>query len=171
MITDDELKKILASAPDDKTWVELIELSAPWFSKTYYCQGQVEEDLMQFKLETGQIVTAEFVPMTLSQSDSNMDLNNERTVSIHFVNDIIGSEMDRWDPSKDEFPTIKSRLYIRYEDNTTSDLKSAVTKLRVKDLTTVGTGARISASTKLVNTTSTGLTYNNSTFPMLKGYD
>ena len=95
-MTDEEIREIYASAPVSKTVIEVVELSAPWFSKTYYLQRQMT-DSIEVTLETGETVVAEYVPMSIDQSSSNADLNYERNIVIQQVNDIIASEQTNYD--------------------------------------------------------------------------
>ena len=63
-MTDDEILAIYASAPVDTTDMEVIELSASWFSQSYYMQRTIEDDI-EIVLETNETVIAQYVPLSL----------------------------------------------------------------------------------------------------------
>ena len=87
-MTDEEIREIYASAPVSKEVIEVFELSASWFTKTYYLQRQITDEI-EVPLETGEVVIATYAPMSADQSSSNADLNYERNIVIQQVNDII----------------------------------------------------------------------------------
>lgn len=170
MYSDEDLKKIFASAPVDESYIEIVALKADWFTQSYYLQNQIAtEEGVDVVLETGETVNAMYAPMSLGQSSSNDDLNDERTISIQRVNDIIASEAERFDPDTDDLPVLESRIYIIYRDGTTSSLKSPVVSLPVTQIAMDTKGATLTASTKPVNDVATGFIYSNKRFPMQKG--
>ena len=116
-MTDEEIRQIYASAPVSKEVIEVFELSASWFTKTYYLQRQITDEI-EVPLETGEVVIATYAPMSADQSSSNADLNYERNIVIQQVNDIIASEQSRYDPDihGDELPMFTSRGYIIYRN-------------------------------------------------------
>jgi len=172
-MTSDELKEIYASAPVSSTEMEVVSLSAPWFSQTYWLQN-VDTDPIDVVLETGETVTVNYAPMGLGQTSSNADLNYERSIVIEEVNDIIAEEQSRFDPDiydpKDA--KVSSRGYIYYRNGDVSSIQTSVTTVTVRDVTRdASTGAvNISASSTPANETSTGEVATISRVPMLAGF-
>jgi hypothetical protein len=170
-MTPDDIKKIYASAPVDRTTLEVVSFSASWFSKTHYLQRQFTDDI-QVTLETGVVVNVLYAPMNLEQASSNSDLNYERNVTIQQVNDIIASENDNYDPetNSDEMPVFQSRGYIAYRDNTISAIQYGPITLPVRSMTTNNQGTIISITTKPGNEYATGEMATVTRVPMLKGF-
>lgn len=172
-MTSDELKEIYANAPVSSTDFEVVALKAPWFSQSYYLQNVTTEDL-EVTLETGVTVTAKYAPMSIGQSSSNSDLNNERTVVLQDVNDLIASEQVRFNPDIHDpnDAKIESRGYIFYRDGTVSSLQTSVTSVTVREVTRDSENANssIRASSKPTNDSATGERCTVTRVPMLRGY-
>lgn len=170
MYSDEDLREIFATAPVDESYIEIVAFKADWFSQDYYLQNKVvDEDGIEVVLETGETVTAMYAPMSLGQSSDNDDLNDERTISIQQVNDVIASELSNFDPEVDDLPYLESRIYIIYRDQTLSTLKSPVVRLPVTEISTNAKGVTLTASSKPVNDVATGIIASNKLFPMQKG--
>lgn len=170
-MTPDEIKKIYASAPTDRTTLEVISFSASWFSKTYYLQRQFTEDI-QVTLENDEVVDVLYAPMNIEQASSNADLNYERNVTLQMVNDLIASEHDNYDPDihDGEMPIFQSRGYIAYRDGTISDIQFGPISLPVRKMKTNNQGVVISVTTKPGNDYSTGEMATVTRVPMLRGF-
>lgn len=170
-MTDEEIREIYASAPVSKTVIEVVELSAPWFSKTYYLQRQMT-DSIEVTLETGETVVAEYVPMSIDQSSSNADLNYERNIIIQQVNDIIASEQANYDPDVygDQLPQFTSRGYILYRDGSISQIKQPPIRLPIRKMRRDERGALFNVTTKPANQWATGEVATTTRVPMLKGF-
>lgn len=170
-MTDEEIREIYASAPTDKTTLEVIELSASWFSKSYYLQRQFAEDI-EVTLETNEIVVANYAPMSIDQASSNQDLNYERNIVIQMANDIIATEQDNYDPDVhgDELPKFTSRGYILYRDGTISQIKQPPIVLPIRKMRRDATGSIINVTTKPANQSATGEVATVTRVPMLKGF-
>lgn len=170
-MTDEEIREIYASAPVTKTVLEVVSLSASWFTKTYYLQRQMTESI-QVTLETGETVSADYAPMNLGLSSSNADLNYERSIVIQMVNDIIAMEHDRYDPDihGDEMPIFTSRGYVLYRNGSVSQIKTPPIRLPLRRMTRDSKGAILNVSTKPANDYATGELATTTRIPMLKGF-
>lgn len=170
-MTPDEIKEIYASAPVDRTEMEMVSFSAPWFSKVYHLQRQFTEDI-ELTLETGEVVDVAYAPMSIDQASSNADLNYERNISIQMVNDIIASENDNYDPDLHYGmnPQFQSRGFIAYRDGTFSGVKYGPVTLPIKQIKTNNQGAVINVTTKPSNEYATGEIATVTRVPMLKGF-
>ena len=171
MMTDEEIREIYASAPVSKTVIEVVELSAPWFNKTYYLQRQMTESI-EVTLETGELVVAEYVPMSIDQSSSNADLNYERNIVIQQVNDIIASEQSRYDSDihGDELPMFTSRGYVLYRNGDISQIKQPPIRLPVRKMRRDDKGTLFNVTTKPANQSATGEMCTVTRVPMVKGF-
>lgn len=172
-MTTDELKAIYANAPVESTDFEVVTLKAPWFSQDYHLQNIDTEDI-EVTLEDNSVVTAKYAPMSIGQSSSNADLNNERTVVLQDVNDIIASEQSNYDPDihNPEDAKIESRGYIYYRNGTVSSLQTSVTSVTVREVTRDSRNANssIRASSKPANDSATGERATVTRVPMLRGF-
>lgn len=170
-MTDDEIRAIYASAPVSRTTLEVIALSASWFSKTYYLQRQFTEDI-KVTLETGQVVTVEYAPMSIDQSSSNADLTYERNLMIQMVNDIIATETDNYNPEihGNELPQFTSRGYIYYRNGDISAIKGAPVVLPIRKMRRDSLGTLLNVTTKPSNESPTGEMTTITRVPMLRGF-
>lgn len=172
-MTSDELKEVYASAPVSSTDLEVISLSAPWFTKIYYLQN-VDTDPIDVVLETNETVTVYYAPIGLGQTSSNADLNYERSIIIEEVNDIIASEQANFNPDvhNPDDAKISSRGYIYYRNGTVSAIQTSVTTVTIREVvrSAKSGSVNISASSTPANETSTGEVATISRVPMLKGF-
>ena len=170
-MTNEEIREIYASAPVTKETIEVIELSASWFTRKYYLQRQMTDDI-DITLETGEVVTANYAPMSLDQSSSNADLAYERNVVIQQVNDIIASGQARYDPDihGDEMPMFVSRGYILYRNGTVSQIKQPPIKLPIRKMRRDDKGTVFNVTTKPANQSATGEMCTVTRVPMVKGF-
>lgn len=172
-MNSEQLRQIYASAPVSATPFEVVSIEAPWFTQPYYLQNVFTEDI-QVTLENGDIVDVLYAPMSLGESSTNADLNYERTIIIQFVNDILATEQERYNPDlhDPEQQLIKSRGYIYYRTGEISSLQTNVRVARVRDIVRdAETGASsIKISSKPANETATGEIATMRRVPMLKGF-
>lgn len=170
MITDDELREIYANAPVEKDEFEVISLSAPWFTQTYYLQNTFV-DGVDVTLDDGvTVVTAEYAPMAIGQASSNADMSYTREFTIQQVNDIIATEISGRDPALRQKVTVSSRGYVMYRDGTVSAQKTPTISTEVTKTTRNNIGTTIGTATKPVNNTTTGEVATVTRVPMLKGF-
>ena len=170
MITDDELREIYTNAPVVKDTFEVISISAPWFTKTYYLQNTFT-DGVDVTLEDGiTVVTAEYVPMRIGQASSNADMSYTREFTIQQVNDVIAAEISARDPSLRQKVRVESRGYVMHRDGTVSSLKTPVVGTEVVKSSRDHIGTTISTAVKPVNNTTTGEVATTTRVPMLKGF-
>lgn len=173
LMTSDELKEIYANAPVDKIDFEVVSLKAPWFSQDYYLQNIMTEDI-EVVLETGETVTVNYAPMAIGQSSSNNDLNNERTIVLQEVNDLIASEQAYYNPDIHDpnDAKIESRGYIYFRNGTVSSIQTSVTSVTIREITRDAKNANsnIRASSKPANDSATGERCTITRVPMLKGF-
>lgn len=172
-MNSDEIKEIFANAPVSSSEFEVICLKAPWFSKDYYLQN-IDTDPLDVVLETGQTVTVIYAPMAIGQSSSNADLNNERSIVLQEVNDIIAEEQSNFNPAihdpKDA--KIEHRGYIRYRNGDVSSLQTSVISVTIRELTRDAQNGNtsITTSSKPANESSTGERATVKRVPMLRGF-
>ena len=167
-MTDEEIRQIYASAPVSKEVIEVFELSASWFTKTYYLQRQMTDEI-EVPLETGEVVIASYAPISADQSSSNADLNYERNIVIQQVNDIIASEQSRYDPDihGDELPMFTSRGYILYRNGDISQIKQPPIRLPIRKMRRDDRGTLFNVTTKPANQWATGEVATTTRGPML----
>lgn len=170
-MTDDEIRECYASAPTDRIPFEVVSISASWFSKTYHLQCVFTEEI-EVTLDTGETVTVDYVPMSLTQSNSSADLTYERTILIQWANDVIAAEGDNYDPAihGDEMPQVSGRIYVYYRNGDISAIKGAPVTLPVRSESRDETGTTLNISAKPVNDSPTGEIFDVIKFPGLRGF-
>lgn len=172
-MTSDEMKEIFANAPVSKTDFEAVTISAPWFSQDYHLQN-IDTDPVDVVFENSQTVTLNYAPMSIGQSSSNADLNNERTIVLQEVNDIIASEQDNFDPDvhDPQDAKITVRGYIYYRNGEVSSLQTSPVSVTIRDFTSDSENGATSirAATKPSNESATGERATIQRVPMLRGF-
>lgn len=170
MISDDDLKEIFSNAPIEKDVFEVVELTASWFSQSYYVQNTFT-DGVYVTLEDGVTeVFAEYAPMQIGQSGNNTDMVYSRSVTLQHVNDYIAAEIVNRDPEVEEKPKLKFRGYVMYRDGTISSLKTPVITTELIQTNRDGVGTTMDTSVKPVNNTATGEVATITRVPMLRGF-
>lgn len=170
MLTDDEIKEIYANAPIEKQMFQVISMHASWFSKKYYLQNMDTEDI-EVLLEDGvTLVTAEYAPMSVSETGNNSDMDYSRNVTLQSLNDQIASEMENRDYESDEKVAVEARNYIIYRDGSISEMKGAVSKTLLSSVTRDEVGTTFATNTKSVTSQGTGEVVTVSRVPMIKGF-
>lgn len=170
MITDADLREIYANAPVVKDTFEVISVSAPWFTRTYYLQNTFTDGVDITLEDDVTVVTAEYAPMTIGLASSNADMSYTREFTIQQVNDVIAAEIAGRDPTLRQKVRVESRGYLMYRDGTISLLKTPVVGTEVTKTSRDSIGTTISTATKPVNNTSTGEVATVTRVPMLKGF-
>lgn len=170
MITDTDLREIYANAPVVKDIFEVISVSAPWFTRTYYLQNTFTDGVDITLEDNVTVVTAEYAPMTIGLASSNADMSYTREFTIQQVNDVIAAEIAGRDPALRQKVRVESRGYLMYRDGTISLLKTPVVGTEVTKTSRDSIGTTISTATKPVNNTSTGEVATVTRVPMLKGF-
>ena len=172
-MNSEELREIYASAPVMSTPFEVISISAPWFSQTYHLQNILTEDI-QVTLETTEVVTVNYAPMGISQSNNNADLNYERSIVIQQVNDLIAAEQDNFDPEIHDpnDAKIESRGYIYYRNGDISSIQTGVISVTIREIIrdSKNGASNITAKSKPANETATGEVATINRVPMLRGF-
>lgn len=172
-MNSDEIKEIYANAPVESSDFEVIAIKAPWFSKDYYLQN-IDTESLDVVLETGETVNVIYAPMAIGQSSSNADLNNERSIVLQEVNDIIAEEQSNFNPDlhDNKDAKIEHRGYIRYRNGDVSSLQTSVISVTIRELTRDSENGNTSiiASSKPANESSTGERATIKRVPMLRGF-
>ncbi len=169
MMDDDELMEIWANAPVEKEQFQVISIYASWFTKKYYLQSTVNEDI-EVVIENDETVVAEYTPMSVSETSNNGDMSYTRNVTIQAVNDIIASEIANRDMETDEDVVIEGRLFVIYRDGSISSMKGIPTTTKVSSSSRDELNTVLSSSSKSVTSQSTGEVVNTNRVPMLKGF-
>lgn len=167
---ESELREIYANAPVEKSTLEVLSMSAPWFSKTHYFQNQVVEGVT-VTLEDGVTeVEVPWVPLQNTRSSNEGDLNYSQDLVLQQVNDIIASEYDNWTPGLSK-PIFQIRLYVIYRDGSVSSIKEGPINAYVQDVNfSDEDSAAITITTTPTNRTATGERATLARIPMQAGF-
>ena len=156
------------SSPSSVASLETIEISHGSFSKTYRIVRNAINGITA-TLETGQEVYFEYYPAQISPLGSDETLDQDITVSLGDLGEIIPQEIDfvHRDDSWDEKPVLVYRLFR--SDDLSSPMFGPVT-LEVENITSNKKGSSIVARAISLNSLKTGEIYDYERFPGLRGF-
>jgi hypothetical protein len=148
--------------------LELIELSHPNFTTTYYLVRNAIDGIVVI-LETS--VSQEFIyyPLQITPSGSGDDLDQLIKVQLGDLGEVLPQELDSIfiNNGFDVKPTLIYRTYR--SDDLTTPLLGPLT-FKVNNITFNETGAVLEASAPKLNSSGTGEFYTTNRFPMLRGF-
>lgn len=147
---------------------ELLELSHPNFTKTYYIVRNSTEGLT-VKLETGQIQNFEYYPMEIKLGTSTDDLDQSITFNLGDLGEILPKELDsiRTGSGFGIKPQVKYRTYR--SDNLDLPMVGPIL-LEVDTFSFNIDGVSFEAKAPSLNINKTGELYKIDRFPMLRGF-
>ncbi|MGI4260854.1 DUF1833 family protein [Klebsiella pneumoniae] len=163
-----EFRDMLINRPRGIALLEVLELSHPSFSQTYYLlRNYVRNGLLDIKLETGQVVTAQYVPSKIQWASSKTNMDQVHNVTIQDLNDIVQAEEGR--VALDDDTPISCKIRSYRSDDLTAPADGPV-ELEVSGIDYDKRGCTFTASPPNANETGTGERYTVERFPMLRGF-
>lgn len=163
-----EFRDLLINRPRGVALLEVLEISHPAFSQTYYLlRNYVRNGLLNITLETGTQVTAQYVPSRIQWASSKTNMDQVHNVTIQDLNDIVQAE-ERRVPLNDETP-INCRIRTYRSDDLTKPADGPV-DLQVQSIDYDKRGCTFTASPPNANETGTGERMTVERFPMLRGF-
>lgn len=163
-----EFRDLLINRPRGVALLEVLEISHPAFSQTYYLlRNYVRNGLLNITLETGVQVTAQYVPSRIQWASSKTNMDQVHNVTIQDLNDIVQAE-ERRVPLNDETP-ISCRIRTYRSDDLTKPADGPV-DLQVQSIDYDKRGCTFTASPPNANETGTGERMTVERFPMLRGF-
>lgn len=148
--------------------LELLEISHPNFSKTYYiCRNH--RDGVTVTLEDSSVKFFQYLPTKITKNRSTDDLDTGLQVSFGDLGQLIPQELDRIEAADNfkVYPTCKYRTYS--SNDLTVPLLGPFT-FQIKAFTDNRKGATFQATAPVVNANKTGELYRIDRFPMLRGF-
>lgn len=163
-----ELADLLINRPRGVASLEVMEISHPSFTQTYYLlKNYVRNGEIDIKLETGATVTARYVPSKIQWASSKTNMDQVFNITIQDLNDIIQAEESRVALSDDSPVVCRLRAY-RSDDLTKPG--DGPIDLEVTNIDYDKRGCTFTASPPNANETGTGERYTVERFPTLRGF-
>jgi hypothetical protein len=148
--------------------LELVEISHPNFTKTYY----IVRNAMNGVTVTHEDATVhdyQYYPLKITPVGAGNDLDQVLQVQLGDLGEILPQELDAVSAAG-TFGTKPTLIYRTYRsDDLTAPLYGPIT-LEISNLTFKKEGAAFEAHAPRLNSTATGEVYSTSRFPMLRGF-
>lgn len=170
MSTDSELYvDFFFGAPMSAAEVQTLEISQPSFSQVWRLQSSYRNGFTA-KLETGEQVLFQYVPMRLRPLEERADLDFGLTVTLGDLGEILPEEIQRARAAgtlRTNPPVVKYRAYR--SDNLAAPMFGPVS-LEARQIARSEDGAKFNAMAPEANANKTGVLYRSDVFPMLQGF-
>ena len=149
--------------------LELIELSHPNFSQTYYVVRNAIKGVT-VTLETGTVQLFEYYPLAIEASTVREDLDYIIKMKFGDLGEVIPKELDLLAGAANGFQTKPLLLYRTYRSDELTVPMYGPLRLEVAEFNFVKDGAEFEAKAPLLNINRTGEVYTLDRFPMLRGF-
>jgi hypothetical protein len=148
--------------------LELLEISHPNFTKTYYLVRNAVNGVT-VTLEDSTSQEFEYYPLQITPVGSGDDLDQVLRIQLGDLGTLLPQELDAVSAAGGfgTKPTLKYRTYR--SDDLSAPLYGPIT-LEISALTFKKEGAAFEAHAPRLNSTATGELYTTSRFPMLRGF-
>lgn len=156
-------------APSSAAELPTVEISQPDFSKVWRLQGKYRDGFWA-RLETGEQVFFQYVPMLLKLLEDRGNLDFGMTITLGDLGEILPEEIRRAREAgslRTSPPTVVYRSYR--SDDLTKPMLGPIT-LQARPITRSPDGARFDAMAPQANVSKTGRLYRSDEFPMLRGF-
>lgn len=156
-------------APQSAAELQTLEISQPSFSQVWRLQSHYREGFYA-RLETGEQVFFQYVPMRLKPLEERANLDFGLTVILGDLGEILPDEIQRARTAgtlRTNPPVVKYRAYRT--DNLVSPMFGPVS-LQARQIARSEDGAKFNAMAPEANATKTGILYRSDVFPMLLGF-
>ncbi|MCS3505020.1 DUF1833 domain-containing protein [Achromobacter sp. JUb104] len=156
-------------APQSTAELETLEISQPAFSQVWRLQSQYRGGFWA-RLESGELVFWQYVPMRLRQLDDRGNLDFGISVTLGDLGEILPDEIERARQAgtlRTFPPTVRYRAYR--SDDLETPMVGPVT-LQARKIVRNRDGAQCDSMAPQTNVTKTGMLYRTDLFPMLLGY-
>lgn len=156
-------------APQSAAELQTLEISQPSFSQIWRIQSHYREGFWA-RLETGEQVFFQYVPMRLKPLEERANLDFGLTVTFGDLGEILPDEIERARSAgtlKTSPPLVKFRAYR--SDNLEEPMFGPVS-LQARQIVRLEDGAKFNARAPEANANKTGSIYRSDAFPMLQGF-
>lgn len=165
MAVIDDYKKLLSSQPENKRLYETIEITHTGLTQDYFFVRDSEDLLVTDPAVGGGVFTAANIENANSLSN-NTDLDQTASFTISDVNNILNDELDNIDIGNTEIPLLKYRVY---HSDTLSTPAEGPIEYEIESISQKKGVFTIKTSVPKLNERGTGIAYNLTDFPLLRG--
>lgn len=165
----DDYVDFFFGAPQSASELQTLEISQPSFSQVWRFQSHYREGFYA-RLETGEQVFFQYVPMRLKPLEERANLDFGLTVILGDLGEILPDEIQRARTAgtlRTNPPVVKYRAYRT--DNLESPMFGPVS-LQARQIARSEDGAKFNAMAPEANANRTGILYRSDVFPMLLGF-
>lgn len=163
-----EYSEFFLNAGANVAELELLEISHPNFTQTYYIVRNATEGVT-VTLEDATVQAFEYYPLQITPAGAGDDLDQVLQIQLGDLGAILSQELDSISAGESfgTKPTLKYRTYR--SDDLSAPLYGPIT-LEISRLTFKKEGAAFEAHAPRLNSTATGELYTTTRFPMLRGF-
>lgn len=163
-----EYSEFFLNAGSNVAELELLEISHPDFTRTYYIVRNAVNGIT-VTLENSIAQAFEYYPLQITAIGAGDDLDQVLKIQLGDLGSILPQELDAVSAagSFGIKPVLKYRTYR--SDDLSAPLYGPIT-LEISSLTFKKEGAAFEAHAPRLNSTATGEVYNTSDFPTLRGF-
>lgn len=147
---------------------ECIEISHPDFSQVFRFVRN-HTDGLTTTLETTEVVTWDYCPVRIGQSELADDLDYGIQLEFGDLGEILPAEIDLVSQA-DSFATKPKLIYRTYRSDDLDTVMLGPIELEIGDIAFNRTGATFEAAAPALNIHGTGEIYTIDRFPMLRGF-
>lgn len=166
----DELKEVIASAWTEFSEVEVVKLSYSAWDQDLFLTSQLDTGFIITDSNGPQSVT--YVPMKLSDESNDELVANTRELSLQGINDIVAFYEDQTEQSSSEKIAVDVYSYLLNRDGTISKIQSSFRYfVQSVSYSQKNNSATLRISTSQTNNSETGIKFNSSVFPSLRGVE
>lgn len=155
------------SSPRSAVELDLLEISHPSFSKTYYIVRNAIGGITVTH-EDATVRAYEYYPLSITRSGAIDDLDSSLSISLGDLGELVSSEIDLVRAAGTFLvkPTLKYRIYR--SDDLTAPIYGPFL-YQIPNVAITRDGSAISAVAQALNVTTTGEYYTTVRFPSLRG--
>jgi hypothetical protein len=147
--------------------LELIQLSHPSFSKTYYLVRNQPPAGLTVTLEDAAVQHFDYYPMEITPTGANTDLDQTMQISFGDLGQLLPQELDRLQ-NDDTFKVKPILLYRSYRSDVLTSPMTGPIKFDVLSIAFIKTGVTLNVAAPRLNLNKTGEAYNLDRFPALR---
>ena len=168
-MSTDQYIDFFFGAPMSVAEIQTLEISQPSFSQVWRLQSSYRNGF-RAKLETGEQVQFQYVPMRLKPLEERADLDFGLTVTLGDLGEILPDEIARARAAGTLRTTPPKVVYRAYRSDDTERPMFGPVVLEAKQIARGEDGARFDAIAPQVNVSKTGIIYRSDVYPMLLGF-
>lgn len=168
-VNDDQWTDFFFGAPSSTAELVTLEISQPDFSHVWRIQKNYRDGFWA-RLETGEQVFFQYVPMVLKHMEDRGDLDFGVSVTLGDLGEILPEEIQRARAAGTLRTSPPKVVYRSYRSDDLEKPMFGPVALQARPITRSPDGAQFDATAPQANVSKTGKLYRSDEFPMLRGF-